>query len=195
MFEKIHQDADLFSIKRNSLSENGVDVSIDPGLFADPDGDVLDDERICILKLDAFHAYNSRDAHNPPPAIDNLVLVKCCDDSISVYLIELRCSQGRRPIRRLSVKEVEQKFLTAADDFIGRRYAKLFESVSIRDVRAYLVSDPWGLRGDASGADRFNKKIKLSSLDAYSSRRPIDVLGRKVIICPVLPPNPVISPC
>lgn len=194
LFERVLEDVDLFAIKRNSIVENGVEVEIHRDLFARGDGADLDHERICILKLDDYRAYNSRHTHNPPKVIDNFVAVRCCDGSVSIYLIELRSSQGRRPTQRLKASEIEEKFCTAAHDFIGARYLDVFAGMKIKEIKAYLVSNPWGL-GSSGGDEIFEKKIKLSSLDVYSSRKPIEVLNHRFLINPVLPPNPVVSPC
>lgn len=193
ILSEILNDQHLFSIRRESISEQGIEAEIHNNLI-DASGNLIN-ERICILKLDAYYAYNSRDTPNPPKVIDNLVVIKCCDGSISIYMIELRKSCGRNPTRRLSPKEILDKFITAADDFIGNRYIQLFEKMPIKEIGAYLVSDPWQLASKTNGQSIFDKKIKLSSLDAYASMKPINVLNRKIFISPVLPPNPIIKGC
>jgi hypothetical protein len=193
ILDYILENQDLFCIRRETISDQGVEAEIH-GDFLDLNGNLLSD-KICILKLDAYCAYNSKYTPNPPQVIDNLVIVKCCDGSISIHMIELRCSCGRNPTRRLNPSEILGKFITAANDFIGTRYAEIFKKMSIKDVKAYLVSDPWQLASRSDGGDLFKKKIKLSSLDAYSSMKPINVLGRSVLINPVMPPQPIIKGC
>lgn len=193
ILSSILDDQDLFCIRRETISDQGIEAEIHSDLL-DLNGNLLN-EKICILKLDAYYAYNSKNTPNPPQVIDNLVIVKCCDGSISIHMIELRNSCGKNPTRRLNPGVILGKFLTAANDFIGTRYIEIFKKMPIKDIKAYLVSDPWQLASKNGGADIFEKKMKLSSLDTYSSMKPISVLDKMVLINPVLPPQPIIKGC
>ncbi len=184
---------ELFAIIRLDVSENGIGVTFDDELL-NANGDLRDD-KICVLKLDDYAAYNSRSTHNPPKVIDNLIIVKCCDDLATIYLVELRQSNGKRPTKRLHPDEIEEKFKTATGDFIEGRYPEIFKSERIKDIKAYLVSDPWNHSGRDNAQELFNKKLKSSALDAYSSRKPLKILGRNILINPIVPPDPVIRPC
>lgn len=185
IFKLVNSDPNLFEIRRNSIFDEGVFSEIDSSLL-DENGDLLND-KVLILKLDEYFAYNSRKTHNPPPVIDNLIIVKCCDSSIGIYMIELRNAGGRDPRQRLHPRLIEPKFITAAADFIGQRYNGFFGAVAVSGIYAYLVI---GVSNKI-----YEEKIKLATLDVYSSRKPIDVLGRRVLINPTLPPNPVIRCC
>lgn len=189
----ITQIPELFAIRRYDVSENGVGVSFHESLL-DDNGDLLD-HKVGILKLDEYEAYNSRHTHNPPKVADNLVVVQCDDSSIKLYAIELRQSNGNRPTRRLHPNEIEEKFSTALNDFVELRYSNIFPSEKVRSIKAYLVADPWKLAGKENSDELFQKKVKLSALDAYAFRKPLRVFGRFVVIDPVMPPNPVIAPC
>ena len=193
ILRELTQRPELFSIQRQDVSENGIGITFSSDLV-DANGD-LHVNKVCILKLDDFFAYNSRYTHNPPKVIDNLVVVKCFNDTFKLYLIELRCSNGKKPVRRLRVSEIEDKFRTAIHDFIETRYSEIFRSELVCEILAYLVSDPWKQSKTDSGREFFEKKLKLSALDAYASRKPFRVLGRSVFINPIMPPEPVIGPC
>lgn len=193
ILNKVIQIPELFAIRRLDVSENGVGITFHPKLLSDQ-GDIRDD-LVCILKLDEYHAYNTRTAHNPPKVIDNLVIVECCDGRISVYLIELRLSNGRRPTKRLHPSEIEEKFSTAIHDFIEKRYANVFSGDLIKEIKAYLVADPWKHSGKENANELFAKKMKSSALDAYSSRKPFRLFGHSILISPIVPPDPVITPC
>lgn len=189
----ITQIPELFAIRRYEVSENGVGVSFHASLLKE-NGD-LHDDKVGILKLDDYEAYNSRYTHNPPKVADNLVIVQCGDSSIKLYIIELRQSNGNRPIRRLNPKEIEEKFRAALNDFIESRYPEVFPSTRVKSIMAYLVADPWRMAGKDDSAQLFEKKVKLSALDAYAFRKPLRIFDRFVPINPVMPPNPVITPC
>ncbi len=189
----IINNQDLFPIVRFDVSENGVGISFSDHLL-DKNGDLLTD-RVCILKLDDYHAYNSKSTTNPPKVIDNIVIVQCFDNSIKIYLIELRSSNGRRPTQRLKHVEIEDKFKTAINDFVETRHAEIFGRVKINEAKAFLVTDPWKLSQKADGRELFNKKIKQSALDAYSSRKPLNIFGKKIFINPIMPPDPTITSC
>lgn len=186
-------DPELFAIRRFDVAENGVGITFSPNLI-DEHGNLRDD-MVCVLKLDDYHAYNSRSTRNPPKVIDNLVIVRCCDGSAKLHLIELRKANGRRPTRRLKAEDIEEKFYTAIHDFIEKRYADLFPGDKIADIKAYLVSDPWNHSCREGRREFFEKKVKSSALDAYGARKPFKVFGKSVFINPILPPDPVIEPC
>lgn len=189
----ITQTPELFAIRRYDVSENGIGISFHESLLNE-NGDLLD-HKVGVLKLDEYEAYNSRYTHNPPKVADNLVIVQCDDSSIKLYIIELRQSNGTRPTRRLHPNEIEEKFSTALNDFIELRYPDVFAPSRIKLIKAYLVADPWRLAGRDDGAQLFEKKVKLSALDAYAFRKPLKIFDRFVAIDPVMPPNPVIMPC
>lgn len=193
ILREITQRPELFSIQRQDVSENGIGITFSPDLI-DENGN-LHDNKVCILKLDEFFAYNSKYTHNPPKVIDNLVVVKCFNGEFRIYLIELRCSNGRKPVRRLRASEIEEKFKTAIHDFIEIRYTDIFRPETICEILAYLVSDPWNQSKIDNGRELFDKKMKLSALDAYASRKPFRIFGRNVFINPIMPPEPVIRPC
>ena len=189
---KIINDATLHATLRNSIGEEGITVGIAKSLLTADD--CLDNEVVAILKLDSFFAYNSRETPNPPKAIDYLVVVRCCDRSIRLYLIELRKSEGRNRTDRISPQEIVGKFQTVANDFFPR-FPEIFNRENVSKVTAHLVTDPWKLRDKPDADNKFSQKIKLSALDRYGSQKPLSILGRAVIINPILPPNPIIEPC
>lgn len=193
ILEPFTLEPELFAIRRFDVTENGVGITFSPRLL-DENGNLRDDA-VCVLKLDDYHAYNSRTARNPPKVIDNLVIVRCCDGTARLHLIELRKANGRRPTRRLKAEDIEEKFHTAIHDFIEKRYASIFPMEKIADIKAYLVSDPWNQSGKEERRELFEKKVKSSALDAYGARRPFKIFGRSVFINPILPPDPVIEPC
>lgn len=193
IFKLSTTDPDLFNIRRDVIFDQGVEATVHECLL-DSSGD-LDHDKICIFKLDEYHAYNSRSYHNPPKVIDNLVIVRCCDGAVTIHMIELRRSRGKNALRRISPNEIVEKFVTAAADFIGNRYLSVFNGMVVKEIKAYLVSDLGGICSSENREKIFEAKVKSSALDAYSSQKPINVLGKKIFIRPVLPPNPIINCC
>ncbi len=184
---------ELFAIRRLDVEENGIGITFSSDLF-ELNGSLRDD-KVCVLKLDEYQAYNSRQTKNPPKVIDNLIVLECCDGSLKLYLVELRHSRGRRPTQRLKYNEIEEKFKTAMHDFIEKRYSDIFHEKNVSEIKAFLVSDPWGHSERIGGRELFEKKAKSSALDAYGSKKPLRLLGRNIFINPVIPPDPLVEPC
>lgn len=191
MIEKIYLDQDLFALIRQDCKENDVGATFAQELINEY-GDLKDD-RIIILKLDAF--YSSSNMPNPPPSPDYLVIVRCCDNSLDGYIIELRDTTQTAAVR---AKEIVKKFKTIAEDFFGKRYKSIFikdnGSIIFRSLKLYLVTDPLGLRSKNLSDDEYKKRIRGTTLDAYGTLEPLIFGTRPYIIEPVLP-DPVVKSC
>lgn len=190
MFDQIYADPELFAIVRQHCRENDVGATVASALL-DEGGD-LDHERIIVLKLDSL--YSSQNMHNPPPAPDYLVIVKCCDDSFEGYIIELRDTTQTGAVRASAILP---KFRTAIDDFLARRYRHLFfrgEEIIFRKLKLYLVTDPLGVRAKGLSEQEYKSRIRGTTLDAYAALQPVMVGNRALLIEPVLP-DPSIEPC
>lgn len=184
---------DLFAIQRTDVSENGISITFSDELI-EKNGDLRSD-KVCILKLDDYHAYNTAFTPNPPKVIDNLVVLQCCNGSIKLVLIELRKSNGKNRTRRLRACEIKEKFQTAIHDFIEVRHSDIFSREKITDVKAYLVSDACSQFEANNNDEKFKRKIKSSALDAYGSMKPFVLYNIPIFINPIVPPNPVIAAC
>lgn len=190
MFDQIYQDPDLFAIVRQQCRENDVGVTLADALL-NASGD-LDYERVIVLKLDSL--YSSQNMHNPPPAPDYLVIVKCTDNAYEGYVIELRDTGQTGAVRS---SQILPKFRTAVDDFLSRRYRHLFfqnNELVFKSLKLYLVTDPMGLRAKRLSAEEYKLRIRGTTLDAYASLQPIVVGNRAHLIEPILP-DPTIEPC
>lgn len=190
MFDRIYADPDLFAIVRQHCRENDVGATVAAALL-DFRGD-LDHERVIVLKLDSL--YSSQNMHNPPPAPDYLVIVRCCDDSYEGYIIELRDSGQTGAVR---ASQILPKFRTAVEDFLERRYRHLFfdgDDIVFKSLKLYLVTDPLGIRSKGLSDAEYKTRIRGTTLDAYSTLKPVVVGKRALLIEPVLP-DPTIEPC
>lgn len=190
MFDRIYADPELFAIVRQQCCENDVGATVAAALLTE--GGELDHERVIVLKLDSL--YSSQNMHNPPPAPDYLVIVRCCDGSHEGYIIELRDTGQTGAVR---ASQILPKFTTAIDDFLGRRYRHLFfngDDIVFRSLKLYLVTDPLGLRSKGLSNAEYKSRIRGTTLDAYSALQPVVVGKRALLIEPVLP-DPTIEPC
>ena len=132
--------------------------------------------------------------HNPPPSPDYLVIVKCGDATYEGYVIELRDTNHTGAVR---ASQIQNKFKTAVEDFIGHRYKHLFfinGDVAFKKLKLYLVTDPLGLRAKQLSEEEYKRRIQGTTLDAYGTLPPIVVGTRPYLIEPVLP-DPTIHPC
>jgi len=189
---KVLDRPELFAISRGTIGENGIEVGICDSLVVNGD---LDSQKVCILKLDEHERYNSRYTANPPPMIDNLAIVQCCDGSVRLYFLELRSANGVGKMRQLKPAAVREKFVTAANDFAETNYGDLFNAASPINATAHLVCNPWRQAPGKGAAERFKAKVQSSALDTYASMKPIEFLGRPLMVNPILPPDPVIHGC
>lgn len=190
MFNEIYNNPELFAILRQQCRENDVGATVAAALL-NADGD-LDEKRVVVLKLDLL--YSSQNMHNPPPAPDYLVIVRCCDDSYEGYIIELRDTAQTSAVRS---SKIVPKFKTAVEDFLGKRYRHLFfdgDDIIFKTLKLYLVTDPLGIRARGFSDAEYKSRILGTTLDAYSSLPPVIVGRRALLIEPVFP-DPTIESC
>lgn len=81
MLDKITNHPELFGISRQSCEENDIGVRICDELM---DNGQLREDAIRILKMDAY--YSSKNKHNPPPAIDCLIIIKTGEGAFGLTL-------------------------------------------------------------------------------------------------------------
>jgi len=191
MIDSILQDQQLHALVRQACAENGLYVDIDSSLL---NGDVLNFDKIIILKPDAY--YCSKFMVSPPPSIDYIVVVKCTDETYKLYLIELRDCNGSSLVKR---KVIEKKFLTIATDFFEKKFPDIFskDRYKISSIKLWLVADPFNTA--TIDQEMYEKKIKGTVIEQYLSMKPISVLGKLALIEPILPyiqkPVPRVMPC
>jgi len=186
MFAKIHNEPDLYGIICHSgCEENNALVEFADDLKCAGE---LDGERVLILKPDAF--YSSKRMHNPPPAPDCLVLVKCAAAGhYALYLIELKDVNSTASLKH---KEIARKFETMVGPFFGQ-FEAIFAGYAYTAIKFYLVSTyPKG--GEGLSEAEYRKKILSCHLDTYASAKPLVLFGKAVLIEPK--PSPLtLSAC
>lgn len=184
LFEKIYQNSDLFSMVRSYCDENSIEVCLSPNLEA------KSHEKLLILKPDDY--YSSQNIHNPPPAIDCIMVVKCDEsECYDMYLVELRNTKSSQGFE---IKNIEAKFRTIVDDFLLNKFVDIFGEENYCKLKCYFVSDPYSCNGMSD--EEYQKKIKAQGLklESFNSLKPFKFKNRLAMIEPKLP-NPMIDEC
>ncbi len=184
MFKKIQQNTKLLSIIRSYCDENNIEVCLSPEL------DENSNDKLLILKADDY--YSTKTMHNPPPAIDCIILVKCDNcDGYDIYLVELRDIKSPRGFDKENIKS---KFQTVVDDFLQNRFKDVFLNEKYCHFNCYFVSNPYKCKNLTQ--EEYNKKIHDEGLklDYFNSIKPFKFQGKISFIQPILP-NPMVKEC
>jgi len=122
MFETILSNSDLFALCRATCEENEARIAFD---------DKLIEDNYIVLKIDAY--YSSSRIHNPLPAIDCLIIVKCeTNDCYDFYLVELRDIKSSKGFE---IEKIKQKFATTINDFLNDKFKAIFEAYCINETQ------------------------------------------------------------
>lgn len=183
MIDAIYNESALFAIIRYDCEENGYYVGFSTSIDMDT--------RTAILKVDAF--YNSFNIRKRPPSIDFLVVLKCCDATFCLYLIELRNVGSPSSINKQNIID---KYSTTIEDFMKIRYSSIFlaDQYIVKDVRLYFVTDPLRLSSSSLTAQAIERKYKNTKIDYFSTIKPFQFRNFVRRIQHMLP-NPVIEDC
>lgn len=182
MIDEIMNHPDLFGIRRGECSENGISVQFCDDLIRNGE---LRDDSIVVLKPDEY--YSSSRMHNPPPATDCLIIMKCGEE-YKITLVELREVSSARGVKP---SEIEPKFKTVIERFMADEFADIFMSQQYRiaSFETILVTDPYRLRG--VNQTTYEQKIRGSVIESYLLRKPLVFRGHASLIKVKLP-DPVL---
>lgn len=171
MIDKIKNTASLKPFITNRCEEKRIFVSMA--------GDILPDNYL-VIKVDSY--YNSLNLSDTPPSVDCLIPLKCSDNSCVIYLVELK---NIKSPRRFKLDNIYGKFKTTIEDFMGKRFKKIFydERLSIKNLELYFVSKLYKSR-----------RLEGTKMDSLLSRKPFEFRGKIYQISPELP-NPLIKNC
>jgi hypothetical protein len=184
MFDAILNDPDLFGLYRTACEENEVCIEF---------SEHLSEDKYIILKIDAY--YNSLRMHNPPPAIDCLIIVQCdTNPCYDFYLVELKNISSPK---HFNTKEIRDKFQTTIEDFLKKRFAYIFlnPAYCINHFKLYFVSDACRIkkRFPDITQQEYKNKILGTKYEAISLM-PFTFRGKIASISPLLP-NPFVKEC
>lgn len=190
MFDQIRNHPELFGLIRGTCSENNIGINFANSLL-DGQGELRQDT-VLILKTD--HFYSSNRMHNPPPAVDCLVVVRCDgNNGFDYYLIELR---NTRRTASVNLSEMKKKFDTVLQDFLGSKFKDIFfaDGTFVNNIKLYLVTDPLGIRNRNLSEEEIRRIFRGTVLDAYGSMPPFRFRDKVLVIEPLLP-DPMIKDC
>ncbi len=174
MLNKIIEEPNLFALHRSACEENGICIRVCDKLL---DNGELRHDLITILKVDAY--YCSKHMHNPPPAIDCLVVVKSEDAAFGLTLVELRNVSSARGIHP---REIRPKFDTTINDFLSVKFANIFlcNDFEISHFQLWLVTNPYNW--PPLSEEQYLKKVKGTVLDMYLSDKPYRFRNKVALI-------------
>ena len=70
----------------------------------------VDDKKVIILKIDSY--YSSSRMHDPPPAIDCLIIVSLGENRFDFYLVELRDVTVTKLVRPDDIQHFQHQRVT-----------------------------------------------------------------------------------
>jgi len=179
MFEQIRQHPDLFGIERGSCEENSLCIA-----FCDllKSGEEIDDKKVRILKVDSY--YRSSMMHNPPPAIDCMIIINLGENRFDFYLIELRDVTVTKLVRP---DDIVPKFKTVVEKFLLEDFSEIFLSseYTINRFELWLVTDPF--HAASLTEEQYKKKIQGTVLDKFQAMKPLKFRDKIAMIKPKRP--------
>ncbi len=186
MIHQIKTNRKLIPYLCKEIEDEGMAVEID---------DTLAEEKYAVIKVDAF--YNGLHLSIVPKSIDFLVAVDCECHAYLLYLIELK--NVKNP-KFLIMKDIHEKFENTIRDFLTERFGEIFlnDKYKYKDIRLYLVSDAYGLKGRFQNfaqyqalSEKINKRDSLK-IELALGGKLYKFKNKVVKIQYELPPNPVI---
>ena len=189
MIQKIKNCKELIPYLRNRIEDEGIEVGVDESLVP---------EELAIIKIDDY--YNNLHLGFPPKSIDFVVAVDCACEWYALYLLELKNVNSPK---KLSIKDIQDKFENTICDFMSQRFETIFmaSQYKYKDIKLYLVSDAYGLKGKYGTYAEYKKiQEKRQKIQGRESLRVDFNLGSKLFkfrgkivrICYDIPPNPMI---
>lgn len=189
MIQKIKNCKELIPYLKKVIEDEGIEVGIEECLLP---------EKMVIIKVDDY--YNSLHLKFPPKSIDFAVVVDCECDWYVLYLLELKNVNSPK---KLSVKDIQEKFENTIYDFLSQRFEKIFmaNQYKYKDIKLYLVSDAYGLTGKYGTYAEYkkiqDKKQKIQGRDSLRvdfnlGSKLFKFRGKIVRINYDIPPNPII---
>ncbi len=190
MIQKIKNCKELIPYLKSVIEDEGIEIGIDSGIMP---------EKLAIIKIDDY--YNGLHMSFTPKSVDFVVVVDCTCSWYVLYLLELKNVNSPK---KLNVKDIQEKFENTICDFLSQRFAKIFlqEQYKYKDIKLFLVSDAYGLKGKYSTYAEYKKiqdrKQKVQSRDSlrvdFSLGSKLFKFRRKIVrICYDIPPNPIIQ--
>lgn len=184
MLNKIQKHKVLSELITCHCCENDIEVLLSSTL------EKASDSRVLILKPDLY--YNSIKMHNPPPALDCIIIIKCTkSNTYSINLIELRDINSSKGFNN---ENIVQKFKTVVYEFLQSTFSDIFLEETYCQFNCYFVSNPYKKKGLTQNEYDDLIKAKSLKLDYFNSMKPLKFKDKIAIIKSVLP-VPIIEDC
>lgn len=185
LFKKILENESLKHLINSVCSENNIEVCFSEYLQKNSDN-------VIILKIDDYYS-TKNGMHNPPPAIDCLILVKCeTTECYNIYLVELK---NIKKAQYFDINNIVSKFETTINDFLLNRFKDLFIDEKYCNFKCYFVTDPHKCSGKMTQEEYLEHiNSKGLKLDYFLSMDYLIFKNKISIIEPILP-TPMIQEC
>ena len=159
MLNKIYSKKELTAFLTRELLENKVGVIVDEAMPQDS-----------YIAIDIDEYYH-RMVPAPTPAIADLILVAqrlSYKDQYHIYIIEMKNISSPH---YFTVKNIYEKFHTAVDDFIKKKYADIFldEKYQVKKFRLFFVSDAYRLRQKGFTKEQIRSYLLETKIMAFQS--------------------------
>ncbi len=162
MIEQILCCEALIPYLKEIVEENGVGADFHASLLING---CINPDQVCNISVDSF--YNT-EVSPAPKSIDNLVITKKSDGTVSLYLIELRNVKRPSGIR---LSDILPKFDTTINNFIKERFPNLFisERTTISKLNLWLVAAPQRNMTD----EKYERFFKSQLYEQYLLMKPL----------------------
>lgn len=170
----------------SKIEDNGLMIEVDTSLT---------EEEYASVKVDDY--YNDLHMVNSPPSVDYVVSVDCACGHYRLYILELKKTRDKN----FTTKEIEQKFDTTINDFLGNRFQDIYcnDKYQYDNIYLYIVSTAFMHMCKSENISKYREIDKILNkkgtvkMDCYLSQKMYKFRGKVLRIEKEIPPNPIIS--
>jgi hypothetical protein len=187
MIAQIEQEKSLKQCTTRKIEDEGLEIAVDS---------TLKDEDYIAIKVDDY--YNSlKMGGETPKSVDFIVSVDCQCSAYVLYVLELKNTERAS----FQTKDIHEKFNTAFEDFMKKRFHHIFENdaYKYKDVKLFVVSTAYMEAAQYGNYENYKKMMeRINKRDtANRDRQMSDKLyrfrGGVYRIQRECPPNPLIQ--
>ena len=183
LLENLQNNIELSKFFTKTLLENDVGVIIDSKM---PESSYI------TIDVDKYYHFILPNPNTP--AIVDLILVaqKLSDKTIhNIYIIEMKNISSPRGF---SVKNIYEKFSTAIEDFLKKRFNNIFldEKNKINVFKLYFISDAYGLKKKGFSEEQIRSFLLDTKIMRFQALPVFQFREHKAVIEYELP-NPLLE--
>jgi hypothetical protein len=159
MLDKINTKQELKGFLTNNLVENGVGVIID---------EAMPQNSYVAIDIDKYYHHIGLEI---VPAIADFLLVAqrlSQKEQYHIYIVEMKNISSPH---YFNVKNIYEKFYTAIEDFMKKKYADIFmdEKYKVNKFRLFFVSDAYKLKKKGMTEEQINSFLLETKIMAFQS--------------------------